>query len=49
VDETDEYSDEEEAYLDEPIADESWLEEYERKREEDKERMSELELRFKRN
>ena len=39
----------EEAYLDEPIADEAWLTEYYRKREEDEERMKELELRFKGN
>ncbi len=45
----DEYSDEEKAYLDEPIADEMWLEEYQRKQEEDNERMRKLELRFKRN
>lgn len=39
----------EEAYLDEPIADEAWLTEYYRKREEDEERMKDLELRFKAN
>ena len=39
----------EEAYLDEPIADEAWLEEYHRKREEDNERMRDLEVRFKGN
>lgn len=43
-----EFSDEE-AYLDEPIADEAWLTEYYRKREEDEERMRDLELRFKGN
>ena len=43
----DKYSDE--AYLDEPIADEAWLEEYHRKREEDNERMRDLEVRFKGN
>ena len=33
----------------EPIADEAWLTEYYRKREEDEERMKDLELRFKGN
>ena len=36
----------EEAYLDEPIADKAWVTEYYRKREEDEERMKDLELRF---
>ena len=35
-----------EAYFDEPIADEPWLAEYHRKREEDEERMQQLQLRF---
>ena len=35
-----------EAYLDEPIADEVWLAEYNRRREEDNERMRELQLRW---
>jgi hypothetical protein len=35
--------------LDELIADEAWLEEYHRKREEDIERMRDLEVRFKGN
>ena len=39
----------EKAYLDEPIADEAWLTEYHRKREEDEERIKDLELRFKQN
>ena len=42
-------SDEEEASLDKPIADEAWLEEYHRKREEDNERMRDLEVLFKWN
>jgi hypothetical protein len=42
-------SDEEGASLDELIADEAWLEEYHRKREEDNERMRDLEVRFKGN
>jgi hypothetical protein len=45
----DDNSDEEETYLDGPIADEAWLEEYHRKREEDNERMRNLEVRFKGN
>ena len=39
----------EEAYLDEPIADAAWLEEDHRKWEEDNERMKDLELRFEGN
>ena len=35
-----------EAYFDEPIADEVWLEEYNQRREEDNERMRELQLRW---
>ena len=35
-----------EAYFDEPIADEVWLAEYNRRREKDNERMRELELRW---
>ena len=35
-----------EAYFDEPIADEVWLAEYNRRREEDNERMRELQLRW---
>ena len=35
-----------EAYFDEPIADEVWLAEYNKRREEDEERMRELELRW---
>jgi hypothetical protein len=38
----DEYSDEEEAYMDEPIADETWPEEYQRKQKEDNERIREF-------
>ena len=39
----------EEAYLDELVVDEAWLTEYYRKREEDEERMKDLELCFKGN
>ena len=35
-----------EAYFDEPIADEVWLAEYNKRREEDEERMRQLELRW---
>ena len=35
-----------EAYFDEPIADEVWLAEYNRRRKEDNERMRELQLRW---
>ena len=35
-----------EGYFDEPIADEVWLAEYNRRREEDNERMRELQLRW---
>ena len=35
-----------EAYFDNPIADKVWLAEYNRRREEDEERMGELELRW---
>ena len=38
-----------EAYLDETIADEAWLQEYHRRREENNERMRNLELPFNRN
>ena len=35
-----------EAYFDEPMADEAWLQEYRRQREEDNERLRELQLRW---
>lgn len=35
-----------EAYFDEPIADDVWLEDYHRRREDNNERMTELELRW---
>ena len=35
-----------EAYFDEPIADDAWLEDYYRRREENNERMAELDLRW---